>query len=134
MNRFTFLQLTGIVLTCLSGTAIGQSKAAHTYTDQELKAAGWTTQQIATLRTESPPPAEQAAESTEQKAPIDSARKKQPDSGYISVFDDYVPFDYVPDIGWREANDRVGEIGGWRAYLEIVQEAIKLESMEEKKQ
>ena len=41
---------------------------------------------------------------------------------YISVFDDYLPFDEYPDIGWKEANDRVGEIGGWRAYAKLVQE------------
>lgn len=48
--------------------------------------------------------------------------------GYSSVFDSYVPFDHVPDINWREANDKVGEIGGWRAYLKMVQEIQKLEA------
>lgn len=53
---------------------------------------------------------------------------------YSSVFDDYVPFDDIPDIGWKEANDNVGEIGGWRAYAKLVQEeakkAAELESKE----
>lgn len=37
---------------------------------------------------------------------------------YESLLSDFRAFD--PDeemIAWKEANDRVGEIGGWRAYL-----------------
>jgi len=41
---------------------------------------------------------------------------------YSSVFDNYVPFDNTLDIGWKEANDKVGQIGGWRAYGKLVQE------------
>jgi len=44
---------------------------------------------------------------------------------YSSVFDNYIPFDDMPDIGWKEANDNVGQIGGWRAYAKIVQEEAK---------
>jgi len=44
---------------------------------------------------------------------------------YSSVFDGYVPFEEIPDIGWKEANDNVGEIGGWRAYAKLVQEEAK---------
>lgn len=44
---------------------------------------------------------------------------------YSSVFDDYIPFDEIPDIGWKEANDNVGQIGGWRAYAKLVQEEAK---------
>ena len=35
---------------------------------------------------------------------------------YRSVFDGYRPFSDQPVVSWREANDLVGRIGGWRAY------------------
>lgn len=53
---------------------------------------------------------------------------------YSSVFDDYIPFDEVPDIGWKEANDNVGQIGGWRAYAKLVQEEAKKEAEREKRE
>lgn len=53
---------------------------------------------------------------------------------YSSVFDNYIPFDEVPEIGWREANDNVGQIGGWRAYLKLVQEEAKKKAEQEKQQ
>ena len=30
-----------------------------------------------------------------------------------------------PDVDWKEANDNVGQIGGWRAYAKLVQEEAK---------
>lgn len=47
---------------------------------------------------------------------------------YSSVFENYIPFDDVPEIGWREANDNVARIGGWRAYLKMVQEEVMKEA------
>jgi hypothetical protein len=35
---------------------------------------------------------------------------------YSSVFEGYQPFAEQELIPWREANDNVGRIGGWRAY------------------
>jgi hypothetical protein len=35
---------------------------------------------------------------------------------FDSVFDEYRKFDDQPVSSWREANDTVGRIGGWRAY------------------
>ena len=53
---------------------------------------------------------------------------------YSSVFDNYIPFDEVPDISWRDANDAVGQFGGWRAYLKLVQEEAKRNAEQEKQQ
>jgi hypothetical protein len=36
--------------------------------------------------------------------------------GYRSAFDGYRGFEDAPPVPWREANDNVGRIGGWRAY------------------
>jgi len=35
---------------------------------------------------------------------------------YFSVFTTYHPFQEHPQLPWREANDAVGKIGGWRFY------------------
>lgn len=56
------------------------------------------------------------------------------DFNYSSVFDNYIPFDEVPEIGWREANDTVGQIGGWRAYAELVQEEARKKAEREQQQ
>lgn len=53
---------------------------------------------------------------------------------YSSVFDNYIPFDEVPEISWRDANDAVGQFGGWRAYLKLVQEEAKRKAEQEKQQ
>ena len=37
-------------------------------------------------------------------------------------FDKYRNFRDEPVADWREANDRAGEIGGWRAYLREAQQ------------
>ena len=39
---------------------------------------------------------------------------------YQSAFADYRPYREQPIVSWREANDNVGEIGGWRAYSKEV--------------
>ncbi len=53
---------------------------------------------------------------------------------YFSVFENYIPFDEVPDISWRDANDAVGQFGGWRAYLKLVQEEARRKAEQEKQQ
>ena len=36
--------------------------------------------------------------------------------GYRSAFTDYSAYSEPPIVSWREANDKVEQIGGWRAY------------------
>ena len=40
---------------------------------------------------------------------------------YRSVFEDYRPFTEDKVTPWREANDAVRDIGGWRAYAREAQ-------------
>lgn len=35
---------------------------------------------------------------------------------YLSVFSRYLPYKEQPLLPWQEANDKAGEIGGWRFY------------------
>lgn len=62
-----------------------------------------------------------------KESKTEAKQQKQPRLviDYSSVFDTYVPFDDIPEIGWKEANDRVGQIGGWREYARLVQEEAK---------
>ncbi len=100
-----------------------QSPPAYTFSDQRLREAGWTTTQIAELRATAP-----------KLAAKPKAESKEPtELGYSSVFDNYQPYEYLPDIGWREANDEVGKIGGWRSYAKLVQQAQK-EELEKEQQ
>lgn len=39
-----------------------------------------------------------------------------PQLEFESVFDAYRPYRHQAAAPWREANDRVGAIGGWRTY------------------
>lgn len=39
----------------------------------------------------------------------------------VSVFESYRTYDEPKAIPWREANDEVGRIGGWRAYAKEAQ-------------
>ena len=41
-----------------------------------------------------------------------------PDLSYSSVFKNYHGYREEAVASWQEANDTVGRIGGWRAYLE----------------
>lgn len=42
---------------------------------------------------------------------------------FKSSFSEYVPYTEQGIESWREANDRVGEIGGWRVYAKEAQQA-----------
>jgi hypothetical protein len=44
-----------------------------------------------------------------------------PPTAYRSAFDDYKRHRDEPLIPWRQANDAVGRIGGWRAYAREAQ-------------
>ncbi|PHY07045.1 MAG: hypothetical protein CK528_06120 [Alcaligenaceae bacterium] len=41
---------------------------------------------------------------------------------FKSSFSEYVPYTEQSIESWREANDRVGEIGGWRVYAKEAQQ------------
>lgn len=41
---------------------------------------------------------------------------------FKSSFSEYVPYSEQSIESWREANDRVGEIGGWRVYAREAQQ------------
>jgi hypothetical protein len=43
--------------------------------------------------------------------------------GYRSAFDGYQPFTQEKILPWRQANDTVGRIGGWRAYAKEAHDA-----------
>lgn len=104
--------------------ARAQTLAPHLYTDQQLIAAGWSSAQIAAMRALAP---ELQADSVAEPSEADSMQPKL--ISYSSVFENYVSFEDTPDIGWREANDTVGRIGGWRAYTRQVQAEQKKEKM-----
>lgn len=43
-------------------------------------------------------------------------------SSYLSIFTDYQPYKEQPLLPWREVNDNVGKIGGWRFYAREAQQ------------
>ena len=40
----------------------------------------------------------------------------KPQEDWRSAFEGYRPFSDTPVASWRDANDTVGRVGGWRAY------------------
>lgn len=50
-----------------------------------------------------------------------SATPATPQSVYRSAFEGYRPFADEPVRSWRETNDTVGRIGGWKAYAREAQ-------------
>lgn len=42
---------------------------------------------------------------------------------WSSAFEGYIPFAPAQALPWREANEQVGRIGGWRAYAQEAQAA-----------
>lgn len=42
-------------------------------------------------------------------------------AAWRSAFEGYQPFADAPIASWRESNDTVGRIGGWRAYAREAQ-------------
>ena len=48
-----------------------------------------------------------------------------PASVYISPFSDYRPLGEDKNSAWKDANDTVGKIGGWRAYAREAAQAMK---------
>jgi hypothetical protein len=43
--------------------------------------------------------------------------------GYRSAFEGYQPFTEEKILPWKQANDTVGQIGGWRAYAKEAHDA-----------
>ena len=60
-------------------------------------------------------------------APSDPADGKAsvPPVQYQSPFADYRPLGEDKNTAWKDANDTVGKIGGWRAYAREAAEAMK---------
>ncbi len=119
-------QTAKLILLCAASGGItaasAQTPAPHLYTDQQLIAAGWSKAQIAAMRAQAPEP--------QADTVLPEADSMQPKLiSYSSVFENYVSFEDTPEIGWREANDTVGRIGGWRAYTRQVQAEQKKEKM-----
>ena len=48
-----------------------------------------------------------------------------PPTMYLSPFADYRPLGEDKTTAWKDANDTVGKIGGWRAYAREAAEATK---------
>lgn len=61
-----------------------------------------------------PAAAEHAAPTGARPDPFD-AEASVPPLAYRSAFSDYRPL-ADDKVGWKEANDEVGRIGGWRSY------------------
>ena len=57
-----------------------------------------------------------AAQTTARAPDPTDARAEVPKATYVSPLSTYRRADEVAPLPWREANDRVGRIGGWRAY------------------
>ncbi len=108
-----------VLITAAAPVLPAEPPAAYSFSDEALKQAGWTSKQIAELRAEAP-----------EKAP-GVVPDVHPDFSYSSVFKDYKPHDYLPDLDWSSANEKVGEIGGWRSYARQVLEAQRAERAKE---
>lgn len=48
-----------------------------------------------------------------------------PPTTYLSPFADYRPLGEEENTAWKDANDTVGKIGGWRAYAREAADAMK---------
>ena len=59
------------------------------------------------------------------------ARMAAPLSTYASPFARYRPFAVQPPGPWREVNDQVGRIGGWKVYAREAQEPVTPKSTPE---
>lgn len=68
-------------------------------------------------------PAQQAA-APARPDPLD-ARAPVPASAYLSPFASYRPFATQSPGPWRDMNDEVARIGGWKAYAREAYEATQ---------
>ncbi len=72
-----------------------------------------------------------AAGARQEGAPTD-AKAQVPPVGYRSPFAGYRPHADAKATGWKEANDEVARIGGWRAYAREAYEASQAPAGKEK--
>ena len=72
----------------------------------------------------------QAQSAVEEKGGAQPAKPMVTTLQYNSVFNRYHGYDEIQPGSWREANDTVGRIGGWRFYA---QEAGQDDDMQEMK-
>jgi len=56
-----------------------------------------------------------AAQTQQRPDPLD-ASAGAPSAAHRSAFKDYRRLDEAPAVRWRDANDTVDRIGGWRSY------------------
>ena len=63
-----------------------------------------------------------------------NAQAHTPALEYQSPLSGYQPYSEPPLQNWREANDLVGRIGGWRTYAQEPWEAQPAESLDTEKQ
>ncbi len=63
------------------------------------------------------------AQQTSPPAPRPTAQDAAPSSVYRSAWSGYRPFADEKAISWKDANDEVRRIGGWRTYLRESQAA-----------
>ena len=128
--RFFVARIVGAVLPGLGilvisySVAFADTTSVADYTDEQLLAAGWTVKQIADARASTPKRPPEKSESTDSSSKGASIIVLE----YDSVFKGYRSFEELPETGWREANDNVGRIGGWRSYARQVQAQQKKES------
>ncbi|TWO63328.1 hypothetical protein FN976_28585 [Caenimonas sedimenti] len=74
----------------------------------------------ASAQTPAAPPARAAASAVATPAPV--ARAQAAPGEYRSALEGYQPYSESKMVPWKEANDTVGKIGGWRAYAKVAAE------------
>ncbi len=73
-----------------------------------------------------PTPAPAAAPATARADPLDP-KATVPALRYVSAFAQFRGIGDEPPVSWREANDAVARIGGWRVYLREAQQPAPVE-------
>jgi hypothetical protein len=64
-----------------------------------------------------------SAQPAPQVSPPPSQAGQAPAAGYQSTLEGYQPFTDEKILPWKQANDTVGKIGGWRAYAREAHDA-----------
>ncbi len=72
--------------------------------------------------------AQTASPPASQTRPADSAADNAAQPGFRSAFEGYRPHTDEKIRGWKQANDEVGQIGGWRAYAKEANQASAADS------
>lgn len=64
-----------------------------------------------------------SAQPAPQVSPPPSQAGQAPTANYRSTLEGYRPFTDEKILPWKQANDTVGKIGGWRAYAKEAHDA-----------